>query len=221
MGQQEHEASFYHGKCLGLVIEALSASETAYDDNLLSTVVLLRVYEEIDQVTDEYLNLRGMGRLLSAIPTFAHSGGLAEAACWQSQRQDIFVSLITCQSPTLNLESYERSSAFTFRDEGACANVIILLFAKILEVIYSTKACQDVDLWTLLKADVERWNERRTRLFQPIYDEELDMDEGRPFPIICLLSPPQGNPSSLHEQCSRLTAMQSLLCNITMLARSS
>lgn len=191
--QSQDEASFYHGECLSLLIEALSDSETTYDDNLLSTVVLLRVYEELEQSTDTYLHLGGAGRLLSAIPTFAHSGGLAEAACWQSLRQDIFVSLVTSQPPTLRLESYDQSSAFQFRDDAACANVIVLLFAKILRLTFATEYHHDRpnDSWTALESDIERWHDRRLRLFQPILEEHSDLNHCRPFPVICMLNPPQ------------------------------
>ena len=191
MSQPEHEASFYHGQSLRLVIEALSASETTYDDDLLASVVLLRMHEEVEQWTDKYLHLRGIGRLLASIPTFAHSGGLAEAACWLSLRQDIFVSLLTGKPPTLTLEHYDQSSAFRFRDDGNCANVIILVFAKILRLVGSSDAPSE-DEWTLLEGDVKRWNDRRTRLFRPIYEEELDLNNNRPFPVICMINGPQG-----------------------------
>lgn len=190
--QEEHEASFYHGHCLRLVIDALSAAERSYDDTLLTAVVLLRSYEEIEQSTDRYLHLQGMGRLVAAIPTFAHSGGLAEAACWLSLRQDIFVSLINSQPPTLYLENYDQSSAFRFRDDGACANVIILIFAKILRLANSSEASYHDEQWADLESDVGKWNDRRVHLFQPIYDEEADVDSGRPFPVICMINAPQG-----------------------------
>ena len=177
------------------MIDALSEPQSSYDDNLFSAVILSRTYEELDPTTDQNMHLQGMGRLLTAIPTFAHSGGLAEAACWQSLRQDIFVSLISCQQPTFDLESYERSSALTFRDEGACANVIILLLAKILRLLYSPNSDRDEVSWNTLEEDVDRWNERRVRLFQPVYEEDPDLAQGRPFPTICMMNPPQGRRS--------------------------
>ena len=195
MEQPEDEASFYHGQCLRLVIDALSSSER-HDDNLLASVVLLRVYEEIEQSTDTHLHLQGMGRLMSTIPGFAHSGGLAEACCWMFLRQDIFVSVVTCQPPTSCLENYDRSEAFKFRDDGACANVIVLLFAKVLRLVHSANQDGDNEHWLVLESDVERWNERRQMLFQPVYEEDLDLDEDRPFPVICMINGPQGSASS-------------------------
>lgn len=191
--QSQHEASFYHGECLRVLIDALSDDEATYDDTLLASVVLMRVYEEIERSTDDYHHLRGIGRLLDAIPTFAQSGGLAEAACWQSLRQDIFVSLLNAQAPTFDLANYDQSSAFRFRDEGACANVIVLLFAKVLRLTYSASETQLADTWASLEADIERWNERRYRLFQPIFEEDVDVENGKPFPVSCLINPPQGS----------------------------
>lgn len=201
MDQGEHEAEFYHGLSLRLVIEALSASETTYDDDLLVAVVLLRVHEEIAQSTDRYLHLHGMSRLLASIPTFAHSGGLAEAACWLSLRQDLFVSLTIGQRPTLVLEHYDQSSAFKFRDDGACANVIILILAKILRLVYSAES-QLEEEWALLEGDVVRWNDRRAKLFRPIFEEDLDLNKNRPFPVICMINAPQGKLCTMLSQVS-------------------
>ena len=73
LDQSLDEASFYHGQCLHLVIEVLSTAENLYDENLLATVVLLRVYEELDHSTDMHFHLRGTSRLLAAIPDASHS----------------------------------------------------------------------------------------------------------------------------------------------------
>ena len=188
---EEHKASFYHGRCLRLVIKALSAPEPTYDDNLLTAVVLLRTYEELEQSTDKYLHLHGMGRLLASIPTFANSGGLAEAACWLSLRQDVFVSVTNGQLPTLGLENYEWSSAFKFYDDGACANVIVLIFAKMLRHHYAETEQSD-DTWARLEAETNRWDDRRRILFQPVYSEDLDLNANRPFPVICMMNAFQG-----------------------------
>lgn len=192
LAQSRHEASFYHGECLRLLIDALSDDEATYDDNLLASVVLMRVYEEIWRSNDDQHHLRGLGKLLDAIPAFAQSGGLAEAACWQSLRQDIFVSLLKAQPPTFDLANYGQSSAFKFRDEGACANVIVLLFAKVLRLTYSPAEASLPDTWTSLEAEIERWNDRRHRLFRPMFDEESDVPNGKPFPVCCMINPPQG-----------------------------
>ena len=187
------EAAFYHGQCLRLVIEQLSGPESLYDDNLFSTLVCLRVFEEVVSSSEELLHLQGTERLLRTLPTFASSGGLGEAACWQALRQDIYVSMVHCVPPSFHLENYDYSSVFTFRDDAACANVIVLLFAKILRLTHKKEQEQgDFAAWNRLSADVDAWNDRRLRLFQPIYYEDFDISENRPFPVINMISPPQG-----------------------------
>ncbi|KAF2159839.1 hypothetical protein M409DRAFT_70737 [Zasmidium cellare ATCC 36951] len=194
------EASFYHGQCLRLVIEQLAQPGSIHDDNLLATVVCLRIYEEIEHKTDNHLHLAGTSRLLRAIPTFAHSGGLGEAACWQSLRQDIYICLTRGLPPSLDLESFEASSVFTFRDDAACANIIVLWFAKILRLAYSNDHKASTD-WNRLALDVEAWNDRRLRLFQPIYYEDFDTTDDRPFPVIHMISPPQVTALQYYHAC--------------------
>lgn len=201
VGQPEPaEASFYHGQCLRLVIEQLAGPETLYDDNLLATVVCLRIYEEIEHKDDNHLHLDGTSRLIRAIPTFAHSGGLGEATCWQSLRQDIYICLARGVPPSLHLESFEQSSVFTFRDDAACANVIILCFAKILRFAYSGDH-EDTSAWNRLALDVEAWNDRRLRLFQAIYYEDFDTVANRPFPVVHMISPPQVAALQYYHSC--------------------
>ncbi|EME43115.1 hypothetical protein DOTSEDRAFT_132735 [Dothistroma septosporum NZE10] len=201
------EASYYHGQCLRLVIDQLSGPESLYDDNLLSTVVCLRVYEEIEHANDEQHHLHGTGRLLRAIPQIAHSGGLGEAACWQALRQDIYISLTRSVAPSFQLELFDQSSAFTFRDDGSCANIVVLLFAKILRLAYSTEEQSNSRGWALLKLDVEAWNARRCRLFQPIYYEDFDVAEKRPTPIIHMISPPQVAAMQYYHACRLVLLM--------------
>ncbi|GIZ47553.1 hypothetical protein CKM354_001064100 [Cercospora kikuchii] len=192
-GQSEEpaEAAFYHGQCLKFVIEQLQGPEALYDDSLLASVVCLRIYEEINFTNDQAHHLAGTDRLMRAIPTFAISGGLGEAACWQSLRQDIYMSMTRSKPPSFNLENFELSSVFTFRDDGACANVVILLFAKVLRLTYTESEQNNIAAWKRMAQDIEAWNDRRLRLFQPIYYEDLDVTQNRPFPIIHCITPPQ------------------------------
>ena len=187
------ECGFYHGLCLKFVIEQLQGPDALYDGSLLATVVCLRMYEEIDFSNDEAYHLAGTDRLMRAIPTFAFSGGLGEAACWQSLRQDIYLSMARNIPPSFHLENFELSSAFTFKNDGACANVIILMFAKILRLVYTEAEQNNVAAWDHLARDVEAWNDRRLRLFQPMYYEDSDTTQNRPFPIVHCITPPQGN----------------------------
>ncbi|KAM3417432.1 hypothetical protein BST61_g5678 [Cercospora zeina] len=178
--EEPAEAAFYHGQCLKFVIEQLQGPEALYDDNLLASVVCLRIYEEINFTNDEAHHLAGTDRLMRAIPTFAISGGLGEAACWQSLRQDIYISMTRNRPPSFSLENFELSSVFTFRDDGEQNNAAA---------------------WKRMAQDVEAWNDRRLRLFQPIYYEDLDVAQNRPFPIIHCITPPQVAALQYYNAC--------------------
>ena len=194
-----NEGSYYHGKCLELVIQELSKPESFYDDNLFATMVCMRVYEELDHTSkaDEFLHLKGVGRLLRAIPTFAHSGGLAEAASWQALRQDVYVAIRDKVQPSFDLDNYGLSRVFDFRDDAACANVVILLFGRILRLLYSPSDSMLYDAWREIEDHVRLWDAQRSRVFQPLFVKEASPGENQPFPIIRLINPAQGNQDTL------------------------
>lgn len=194
IGYDELESSYYHGRCLELVINALSQPESSYDDNLFASMICMRIYEEFDEGVDDFLHLQGVGRLLNAIPTFAHSGGLAEAASWQALRQDIYMALFNKVPPSFDLENYSRSRVFDFRDDDACANVIILIFARILRLLYSPSTAVDTGAWNDLEHSLEVWDAQRLLIFKPLYVKEADPAHDQPFPIIRLMNPAQGKP---------------------------
>lgn len=194
-----NEGFYYHGRCLKLVIRELSKPESSYDDNLFATMVCMRVYEELVDTskTDNFLHLQGVGRLLRAIPTFAHSGGLAEAASWQALRQDVYVAIRDKVQPSFDLDNYGLSQVFDFRDDAACANVVILLFSRILRLLYSPSDSISYDAWRDLENQVELWDAQRSRVFRPIFVKEADPKENQPFPIVRLTNPAQGKHDTL------------------------
>lgn len=183
------EAADYHSRCLELVIDALSQPESCYDDILLATIVCLRFYEEFDYQADSFLHLSGVAKLLSAMPGFSNSGGLAEAASWQALRQDIYSSLVNKQAPSFELENYDQSSVFARLDFEAAANVIILTFAKILRFLYSSDRENTPITWADLEGLVETWNRRRA--FQPVFYQDAYTMPDQPFPIISLTNSAQ------------------------------
>lgn len=217
-GHDELEASYYHGQCLELVINALSQPESSYDDSLFATIVCLRVYEELYEEADDFLHLQGMGRLLNAIPNFAHSGGLAEAASWQALRQDIYVALCNKLPPSFDLENYGRSHVMAFRDDDACANAVILLFARLLRQLYSPPTAIKRDSWRDIDRDVAKWDAQRPLIFQPLFVKDADPSQDQPFPVIRLSNPAQGRTLKLYTKRPPANSRQSLRCNTTTLA---
>ncbi|PWY91783.1 hypothetical protein BO94DRAFT_533239 [Aspergillus sclerotioniger CBS 115572] len=185
------EASEYHGQCLELLIAALALPEDTYDDNLLITVVTLRIYEELERATDEKCHWVGSNRLLNTMSKSASSGGLAEAVSWQFLRQAIYASLVQHEPMQLNLANYELSSVFRRRDDASYANVIIFLCAKIIQSCWGSP-CSAVDdsEWQHLSDSVEEWHRVRPISWQPLQYKDPSADENRPFPEMWIMSPP-------------------------------
>ncbi|KAL4895177.1 hypothetical protein BDV59DRAFT_174597 [Aspergillus ambiguus] len=184
------EASEYHGQCLELLIAALAQPEDTYDDNLLITVVILRVYEELERSRDERCHFFGSNRLLNRMSTAASSGGIAEAVSWQFLRQAIYASIVQFQPMQLDLANYERSTVFQRRDDAAYANVIIFLCAKIIQLYPQSHSCVvDESCWRHLSESVEQWFQSRPVSWQPLQYKDADPNAERPFPESWIMSP--------------------------------
>jgi hypothetical protein len=196
-----NEGLSYHGRCLKLVIRELSKPESSYDDNLVATMVCMRVYEELDNTSkaDKFVHLQGVGRLLRAVPTFARSGGLAEAASWQALRQDVYVSIRDKIQPTFDLDNYGLSRFFNFSTDGACANVIILIFGRILRHLYAPAGPTLYDAWREIEHHVQLWDAQRARVFQPLFVKNANPEGNQPFPIVHVMNAAQGKHGILRE----------------------
>lgn len=186
-GAEDLEASEYHGQCLELLIAALALPEETYDDNLLITVVILRIYEELEHSTDEKYHLLGSNRLVNTMSKTAYSGGLAEAVSWQFLRQAIYASVVQYQPMSLNLDNYERSTVFHACDDPAYANIIIFLCARVIQLCEGEV---DEQAWFAVTSSVEEWYRSRPISWLPLRYREAGVDEDRPFPELWMMSPP-------------------------------
>lgn len=185
------EASDYLGKCLKLVIQALSHPEECHSDNLLVTIVCLRLYELFSHETFSALHLDGLASLSSAMPSFLRNGGLAEAAAWIALRHDLFIAMMSKQAPKFRLEDFDRSSVFQKRaDPGGTAYKIILIWAKMLRHLYSPDPGSLFTTWQGLEDAVRNWYAKKG--FQPIFQQDANVDPDQPFPIISMINAPQG-----------------------------
>jgi hypothetical protein len=168
-------------------------AEGTYDDNLLITVVVLRMYEELERATDEKCHWLGSTRLLNTMAQSSSSGGLAEAVSWQFLRQAIYACLVEFQPMQLNLENYEHSSVFRRRDDAAYANRIIFLCARIIQLRSGPNAHSfDETDWQYLSDCIEQWYRERPISWLPLKYKEANAAENRPFPELWLVSPPAG-----------------------------
>lgn len=187
------EASSYHGQCLELLIPALDRPEHTYDENLLVTVVLLRIYEELENSRDERFHLLGSNRLINLMSRSASSGGMAEAVSWQFLRQAIYASIVQYQHFQLDLRNYERSTMFQRDDDAAFANMAIFHCAHIIQLCRDFPQSQvEPSAWRNVADSVENWHRSKPITWQPIRYQAPDVSNDRPFPEIWMMSAPAG-----------------------------
>lgn len=188
---EEFEQNTYHGRCLELLIPALSRPENTYNDNLLITIVLLRQHEELENRKDTRYHLVASIKLINMISKFSSSGGLAEAASWLFLRQVIYASLVQREPWQLQLKNYERSQVFLSRDDCSYANVSVFQLARALRLV-SRQSDNDSLLerqeWESLEEDVSRWKINAPSSFRPLRYREPDAECGRPFSEVCMIS---------------------------------
>lgn len=187
------EAAAYHGQCLELLIAVLDEAETNCDENMLITVVILRIYEELENNTDQKFHLLGSNRLVNLMARSASSGGVAEAVSWQFLRQAIYASVVQHHPLQLNMQNYERSSVFHRKDDAACANRIVYLCARILQVYCDAPGhIVDREAWCHISDCVNEWNQTKPTTWHPIRYQPSSVAAGRPFPELWMISPPAG-----------------------------
>lgn len=196
------ESTYYHNRCIELLIEAFSQPPETWDSILLTAVVIMRLYEEYDNETDShYHHLRGTRNLLNhdAIARFVTQGGLAEAASWVHLRQALYVFLVRRTPIEICLENFERSSTFRSNDDTAHANRIVYLFAKVLKLFFpedgSGFRTSSSETWEELQNDVDVWFKEKPLSFQPLFYERADVAKGRPFPTLWMAADPGENTS--------------------------
>ncbi|KAJ5666612.1 hypothetical protein N7462_011021 [Penicillium macrosclerotiorum] len=191
--ESDWEASSFHGQCLELLIPVLDRPEQTYDDNLLVTVVILRIYEELENNTDQQFHLLGSNRLINLMSQSASSGGLAEAVSWQFLRQAIYASIVQYQPWQLDLRNYERSSMFQRHDDAAFANMAIFHCAHILQICrHVPQEPVDKHARREIADALEKWHHSKPATWQPLRYEAPDVAAHRPFPEIWMMSAPAG-----------------------------
>ncbi|TKX22553.1 fungal specific transcription factor domain-containing protein 44 [Elsinoe australis] len=186
--QQDIESSKYHDRCLPMVIEALSAPEATYDEDLLVTVLLLRIHEEFSSVEDSMHHLLGANQMLNVISKFALSGGMGESASWQALRQIIYASIVQRDPLKVDLENYDQSFATHSTDDGSYGNAMILLCAKVLKLVYGPLTVLAATEKRILDSKIDDWLTKRPRTFYPLTYQRADPEHGRPFPEITVLN---------------------------------
>ncbi|RTE72763.1 hypothetical protein BHE90_012819 [Fusarium euwallaceae] len=193
--ESDLEGTYYHNRCIELLIEAFARPPETWDSKLLTAVVIARLYEEYDNETDsDYHHLSGTRNLLNheAVARFVTQGGLAEAASWVHLRQTIYVYLVRREPVEICLENFERSTVFRRTDDSAYANRAVYLFAKIMKLLFPLNDVEKQAIgaspgpWELVETEVNQWYEMKPLSFKPIYYKPADLKDDRPFPVVCI-----------------------------------
>ncbi|KAF5536448.1 transcription regulatory SNF2 [Fusarium phyllophilum] len=183
------ESTFYHNKCIKLLIESFAQPPETWDSTLLTAVVIARLYEENDNETDSYYHhLSGTQNLLNheAIARFVMQGGLAEAASWVHLRQAIYVHVVRREPLEICLENFERSTVFRRSDDSAYANRAVYNFAKLMRLFLPMENPEgDLGKWEAVEREIQEWYDARPVSFKPIFHKPADISSDRPFPVIC------------------------------------
>jgi hypothetical protein len=103
--------------------------------------------------------------------------------------------------PSFDLDAYNTSQAFEFRDDASCAKAITLIFGRLLRLTYSPTQPMPLDVWKELEHHVELWNTQRSRIFRPLFMKDANVNENQPFPIIRLINPAQVVALQYHSAC--------------------
>ncbi|KAK0621080.1 hypothetical protein DIS24_g11473 [Lasiodiplodia hormozganensis] len=181
---EDFRSAEYMSECLRILIPVLDDPLGALDENLLAAIVILRLYEEMDDI-DEKCHLYGGTRLLNSIAQFVPSGGLGEAASWIFLRQDIYVALTTGQPLNIDLELFRQSPSFHADTSSGWANRMIFIFAEILDYSCRQDQAHSVERWKELEEQVEAWNDNKPWHFRPLWIRE----DAVPFPEIWMTGP--------------------------------
>ncbi|KAF4986608.1 hypothetical protein FDECE_15858 [Fusarium decemcellulare] len=199
--ESDLEGTYYHNRCIELLIEAFARPPETWDSRLLTAVVIARLYEEYDNESDSYYHhLSGTRNLLNheAVARFVTQGGLAEAASWVHLRQAIYVYLVRREPVEICLENFERSTVFRRNDDSAYANRAVYLFAKMMKLLFPLKTPESEGdaanrlssaapgPWELVEMEVGQWYDMKPLSFKPIYHKPADVQNDRPFPAICI-----------------------------------
>jgi hypothetical protein len=185
--QNSLESTYYHNKCIALLIKAFAQPPSTWDTTLLTAVVIARLYEENDNEADPHYHLAGTQNLLNheVITRFVMQGGLAEAASWVHLRQAIYVYVAGKKPMEICLENFARSTVFQRRDDSAYANRVVYLFAKILKLLFPMGDERGLEEWEDVEREVEMWFDERPVSFKPMFHKVENVLEDRPFPVIC------------------------------------
>lgn len=162
----------YYQACLDALIPALSSFAAVVDENLLTAIVILRYFEELDvpmlrpAPESHLVGTRVFLGAASASAASCEFTGLRLAAYWLALRQEIYMALIHARPVHANFVL----QVFGEPDDSGCeyANRIIVHTARCLRYCYGSQY-QSVDTWEELEAYRQQWWDGRPWYYRPIW----------------------------------------------------
>lgn len=203
------ESTYYYNRCIELLIRALAQPPDTYSPIILAAAVMSRLYEELDTDagTPQY-HLSGTRNLLrhEVVARFAGHCAIAEAVSWVYLRQAINACIVRRRPMDIPLEIFETFSAFQADDDSSWANRVVYIFAKVVRAFFSGRSGEasahqpgdngDADCsedWDVLESELALWHTERPSSFQSPYEEPPNLESGRPFPFIWMVSTVPGS----------------------------
>ncbi|KAJ5665175.1 uncharacterized protein N7477_007623 [Penicillium maclennaniae] len=188
-----------HERCVELLIPFLSSETVADDDNLLCTIVILRVFEQLNVMvtgSDQERHLAGCSALLRASQgreMDPSAPRLRHAAFWVYLRQCLYNACVHQQAPNVDSDLVlipppgGGDSLSNLDSETAWANTMTWICVTVVHFCFgssypepSTRMCR----WQELSDTVESWLSTRPSTFDPIWQSEAVPGSGNPFPEI-------------------------------------
>lgn len=107
-------------------------------------------------------------------------------------RQVIYISLVSKEPVPVRLENYEQSHSFLKQEVYSWANIMVLLFARVLSMALMPQESISIEDWLGLEAEIEQWNVSKPDTFKPLRVHEDCSKEQSAFPEIWMLSDSYG-----------------------------
>ncbi|KAI6778608.1 uncharacterized protein J7T54_003387 [Emericellopsis cladophorae] len=170
-------ADRYHQKCLNALIPALSDAAAVADENLLTSLILLRSMEELDvpiSTPSPEFHLMGTRVFLEAQRTSCDFTGLRLASFWIALRQEIYIAFINSR-PVRSDFALNNFDWLSKPDMTGCntANCVIIYCAACLRYCYGAEELT-VEGWDELRRYLEAWWDARPWHFTPLYTDRAE-----------------------------------------------
>ncbi|PHH89504.1 hypothetical protein CDD83_5947 [Cordyceps sp. RAO-2017] len=187
----EQAAVEYMLKCIPALRQFHDMQDEDYRDSIITTAVILRQLEEIDQEDDAFTQagasqhplakkkvnfLAIIDAVLRSLPSQTVFGqrSLMQAAYWMALRQEIFNSFTRREAPQLILPP-------EFWHSASKANKVVMHLVQTAKWHWGDSCQQE---WTRLVKQQEHLERQVLATFRPTYQRAADKSKGEIFPII-------------------------------------